>query len=248
MSFVGRVLRDAFRLLSIAPPDLLLVVVAMLLVGAVLANDPGLGLLGVTWDFAGVTLLVGGLVGRPAPDRLPAAASRVARRIVAVIGQTLVLIAIFLGVAAVAGVISIPVVAVAGPSVGLSIEDLATFDLLDPPPAQRTLGLVLLSIMGLLFALVFGRLLPAQAIVLEREVGAVASIRQSWALTRGRTLACAALMFLVTVAGSVIVALLPSGPGAILGVLPAVFGVAVGVAVDRQLRPGPGTSAAGPSA
>jgi hypothetical protein len=240
--FIGRVLRDAFRLLAAAPPALILAVAAVHLLGAVLLLDDSLGLLGVAADFAATTLLVGGLVGIPEPDGLRAALSRIALRIGPLVRQYLLLIPLFIGLALLATALLAIVIAIAGPTFGVSMQDLTAIGGA-PTSGLRAVNIIFVALLALVFVPFLARLMPATAIVIDRPVGAIDSIRQSWSATRGRTIACAILFLMFTVPGWLVILVLPRTPATFLAILPTVLGVAAGVAMyravaDKLTRPG----------
>lgn len=242
--FVGRTFRDAFRSLAAAPLDLLLVVVALYLLGALLALDPGLLVLSLIPDFVAAGILTAGLLGRPAARGARAAIAQLGPRLSALVGQTLLVLLMIVPLAVVAGLLSFVVAAVAGPALGVSVQDFPSTNPLDPPPGAEALGLIFLAVLGVVFLPVFGRLIPSQAVVLNEDLGPTDSLRRSWAMTRGRTLAATALSVLAFVPGLALSFLVPAGTATVLATLPAILFVAVGVVVYRELAT---TSAASPS-
>lgn len=233
--FVARVLREAFALLASAPLDLLLVVVGLYLLGALLALDPELLLLSLVPDFVAAGILTAGLLGRPAARGARASIAQLGPRISVLVAQTLLVLLMIIPLAVVAGLLSFVLIAVVGPALGVSFEDLPTTNPLDPPPGAEALGLIFLAMLGLVFLPVFGRLIPSQAIVLEEDLGPTESLRRSWAMTRGRTIATAMLSLLAFVPGLLLSFVLPVGTVTLLATLPAILFVAVGVAVYREL-------------
>jgi hypothetical protein len=231
MRFVGQVLRDAIALLGAAPADLMLAVAGLYVLGALLAVTGAALLLGLVFDFAASTLLAAGLVARPGPDGLQAAAVRLGRRLVAALGQLLALIGLFVGLAFVIALVLTVVGLVVAPDLVQRLGGATTDPALATDP--RLAGLAVVVLLGLL--VLAGRLLPSAGLVLDRPVGAVESLRLSWSSTRGRTLACATLMVIATAPSWLLALLLPVGAATFLSILAVAFTVAVGVAAYHLL-------------
>ena len=232
MRFIGTVLRDAARLLAAAPPDLMLAVAALFIGGALLTVSAASPLLGLALDFTGSTLLGAGLVGRPGPDGLAAAASRLAQRIGAAISQVLVVILVLVAVLLLTAVVTGIGLTVFAPAVAERLATItASRDALAAEPAFLLVGLPFVVV----FMLITGRLLPSAGLVLDQPVGGVESLRMAWASTRGRTLVCAALLLLSTAPNWLLVAFLPPTMSVFLTIISVVFSVAVGVATYRLL-------------
>jgi hypothetical protein len=232
MRFIGTVLRDAARLLAAAPPDLMLAVAGVFVLGALLTITATSPLLGLMLDFLGSTLLGAGLVGRPAPDRLAPAASRLGRRLSPAVAQLLVVILVFLAVILLSAVVAGTALAVFAPDLAERLSSMAVSR--EAVAGDPTFLLVALPFL-VLFLVLAGRLLPSAGLVLDQPVGGVESLRMAWASTRGRTLACAALLLLTTAPNWLLVAFLPPTMSVFLTILSVVFSVAVGVAAYRQL-------------
>jgi hypothetical protein len=232
MRFIGSILRDAAHLLAAAPPDLILGVAALFILAALLTVTAASPLLGLILDFLGSTLLGAGLVGRPAPDGLGRAAARLGQRLGAAVAQVLVVILVLVGVVLLTALGTGLALTILAPDVAERLANITTSrEALANDPAFLLVGLPFLVV----FTLVAGRLLPSAGLVLDRPVGGVESLRMAWAATRGRTLACAALLLLSTAPNWLLVAFLPPTMSVFLTILSVVFAVAVGVAVYRQL-------------
>ena len=232
MRFIGTVLRDAARLLAAAPPDLMLAVAGVFVAGALLAITATAPLLGLMLDFLGSTLLGAGLVARPGPDGLAAAASRLGRRLGPAVTQILVVILVFIGVMLLSALIAGIALAVVAPDLA---ERLSTMNVSREAVAGDPTFLLVALPFLVLFLVLAGRLLPSAGLVLDQPVGGVESLRMAWASTRGRTLACGALLLLTTAPNWLLVAFLPPTMSVFLTILSVVFSVAVGVAAYRLL-------------
>lgn len=230
MAFIARVLRDALRLLVAAPVDLIVAVAVVLLVGAILSLSRSLGLFGLMFHFAGSTLLTAGLLGRPTPDRLPAAVARLARRIVPAVGQVLVVTLLLIGVGLLYGTIVAVLSLILPPDFRDSLTEVGT----TPLHPITTASLVVLAIV---IAWISGRLLPSAGLVLDRDVGAFESLRLAWSATRRRAIACAALFVIVTAPSYLFFLVLPADLATFLAIFSLVAAVATGVAAYRVLMP-----------
>jgi hypothetical protein len=234
MRFIGSSLRDAARLLVAAPVDLMLGVAALFILGALLTVTGASPILGLVLNFLGSTLLGAGLVGRPTPDGLAAAGTRLGRRLTPALGQVVLAIlgigALIVLVALVQGVL----LAFLAPEIAQRLTQVtASREAFAREPAFALLAIPFL----LVLVVIAGRLLPSAGLVLDRPVGALESLRLAWASTRGRTVSCAVLLLLSLAPNWLLVAFLPPTMSAFLAIISVVFAVAVGVATYRRLLP-----------
>lgn len=246
MQFVRQVAVDAVRLLAAAPADLIVTVAVIFIAATLVATIPVYGIVGLAvLNFAGGVLLGAGLLGRPAPDGLAGATARLRRRIAAAARQLAVVVLLYLALAVLLAIVAFLVASAVAPGLLQSVGTATAGD-------QRAQGLAAAMALPMLVALlaIEARLLPSAGLVLDRDVGAVESLRMSWAATRGRTLACLALVLLALTPSLVFSLILPPDIAAFFSVFAIVLSVAVGVAAYRALFadvPHAGLSAAPPT-